>query len=304
MTEQRACPACNHREFDFFCHADDRLRVGNDPVYRILRCRTCGLGVTEPQIDPREIHRWYPSDYYGEISRPVEEYLAGTWQGTSSWRGEREKAKLVEEYCSGGRILDVGCAEGKFLWALDGRRWQRWGLEFNADLVARVDGRIPGIHLLAGSLSDLEAESGGFHAVTLWHVFEHLADPIQTLQQVRRILSPGGLLVISSPRFDSLQARMFRRDWYAFSDVPRHYFHYSRDALLRLLEREGLRPVACRFFSAAVNFHCWKYSLRSWLERRFGTQLLYYPLKPLLHLAVAWERITGTYATITVIART
>jgi SAM-dependent methyltransferase len=253
-------------------------------------------------VDPEQIHRWYPSIYYGDIDRAIQEYLGGSWWGTSSWRGERDKVRVVERFRSGGRILDVGCAEGKFLWALDGRRWERHGLEFNRDLVSRVQARIPDIGLTAGGLEELGRSLVGFDVMTLWHVFEHLPDPRAALRSARSALAPGGLLVISSPRFDSLQARWFRRDWYPFTDVPRHYFHFSRPAVTRLLRDEGFKPGPFLFFSRSVNFHCWKHSLRSWIVRRTGSKVLYYPCKPGLHLVATLEKLTDSYATLTVVA--
>ncbi len=303
MTTLRGCVVCGRQDLEFFCEAEDRLQLGPDPLYRILRCPDCGLGLTHPWIDPSRIVHWYPAQYYGEVERPVVQYLEGSWQGTASWRGEQEKAKLVERYRRTGRLLDVGCAEGKFLWVLDPARWQRWGLEFNAELVARVQGRIPGVQLMAGAIEDLDPADRRFDVVTMWHVFEHLPDPAGTLQALYRLVTTGGFLFISLPRFDSLQARVFRRDWYPLTDVPRHYFHYSRAALERLLVAQGWEPVRCVFFSRSVNFHCWKYSLRSVARRRWGSEKLYYPLKPLLHLAAAVEGLTGAFGTMTVVAR-
>ncbi|GAB4220087.1 MAG: hypothetical protein Kow001_00380 [Acidobacteriota bacterium] len=303
MTTLRTCPVCGGRELESFCEAEDRLRIGPDPVYRILRCPDCGLGLTHPWIDPSRIGRWYPDGYYGEVERPIAELLDGSWQGTSSWRGEWEKAKLVERYRSTGRLLDVGCAEGKFLWVLDPARWQRWGLEFNVELVERVQGRVPQVRLLAGGIEDLDPGAHQFDVVTMWHVFEHLPDPAATLDALRRLVTTGGFLFISLPRFDSVQARLFRRDWYPFTDVPRHYYHYSRAALERLLVSRGWEPLHCIFFSRAVNFHCWKYSLRSVASRRWGSGKLYYPLKPLLHVAALVEGVTHAFGTMTWVAR-
>lgn len=264
-------------------------------------CTGCGLGRTEPQVSPHEIGRYYPNRYYGNAEQLVATQIAGRWAGTSSWRPEREKVDFVNRFRRSGRILDVGCAEGKFLWALDRTSWETWGLEFNAEL-ASLGGRIKDVHIVAGTLDSAALPKGAFDAVTFWHVLEHLPDPAQALVRARELLRDNGLLIISLPRLDSWQAAWFRTHWYPFTDVPRHYYHYSKHAIELLLARAGFDRISHHAFAGSVSFHCWKHSLRSVLRSRFGREWPYYPLKPFLH-PLAWlERLSDSYSTLTTVA--
>jgi SAM-dependent methyltransferase len=298
-----ACPVCRGTETLPFCVAADRLAVDPDARYQILRCSTCGLGWTHPQIPDDEIGRFYPSDYLGNPASVLQEFQSGRWRGTSSWRMEDEKARLVRRYIAGGAILDVGCGEGKFLWALDPERWTRLGLEVDRRVVAAVEGRVPGVRVAAGDLESARLAPGSLDVVTFWHVLEHLLDPSAAVARASEALRPGGLLIVSLPNLDSHQADWFRSAWFPFGDVPRHRFHFSRRSLHLLLRNTGLVVEATEFFSRAVNFHCWKHSLRAWLKGRPGGEWSYYPLKPILHLLPLLERWSGRYATMTVVAR-
>jgi 2-polyprenyl-3-methyl-5-hydroxy-6-metoxy-1,4-benzoquinol methylase len=296
------CPVCGSADSERYCTAYDRVLDRRNVEWEIRHCPACGFGWTYPPLPEDEIGSHYPPTYLGDTVRIIGEFLDGRLAGTRSWRKETEKVRLVERHVPGGRILDVGCADGKFLWALDPGRWERWGVEFSADTVALVRGRIPGLHLLTGDIHHPDLPEGTFDAVTFWHVLEHLPRPREVLARVARLLRPGGHAIISLPNLASLQAAFFRRYWYAFDDVPRHLFHYSPAALERLLAEAGLTVVDHRYFSQFVNVHCLKYSLMNWSRDRFGSRLPYYLGKPLLFLFPLLERLFHRYGILTTIA--
>jgi SAM-dependent methyltransferase len=251
-----------------------------------------------------EIGAYYLPAYHGEIDGRIDEYLAGTLQRSRSWRGELEKARLVERYVPRGRILDVGCGDGKFLWALDPGRWERFGVERSEQAVQLVQRRIPGLLMTAGDIHSQALEPGCFDAVTFWHVLEHLPDPVGVLKRTAALLRPGAWVFISLPSIDSLQACLFRGFWYGFDDVPRHLHHFSRRSLDLLLGQTGFAVHRHLMFSPLVNFHALKHSLLNWSVDRFSSRLPYYALEPLLVGFQSLERISGRCGIRTVIART
>ena len=297
------CPVCSSNQGELFTTAFDRVLNRPQQMWRIHRCLACGFGWTEPALADEEIKQHYPPTYLGDTERTLDEFLSGRLQQSRSWKKEAEKVELVQRFVSGGRILDVGCGDGKFLWALDSRRWERAGGEFSEETVRLVNSRIPDLKLLEGDIFSSALREGTFDVVTFWHVLEHLPRPQEVLERVRKLLSPGGWVFISLPNFDSLQARLFRRYWYAFDDVPRHLYHFAPRPLDLLLGENGFQEARHRFFSPIVNIHCLKYSLINWSEACFGNRLPYYMLKPLLMGVPFLERVTGRYGMLTTIAR-
>ncbi len=98
---------------------------------------------------------------------------------------------------------------------------------------------------------DLEAcpfSEDSFDVVTLWHVLEHLPNPRGTLQIIRKILRPGGILILSVPNMQSLQSKLTRNHWFHL-DPPRHLFNFSMGDLCRLLDQEGFVVEQRRRFS-------------------------------------------------------
>jgi SAM-dependent methyltransferase len=105
--------------------------------------------------------------------------------------------------------------------------------------------------------------------VTLWNVLEHLYDPKATLLEIRRILRPGGLLVIALPNLDCLDAHIFGPAWSGY-DVPRHLYVFSEATLTRMLAQTGFRVLRIRCLDSS--HFVFFYSLRYWLQDRPGWQ--------------------------------
>jgi SAM-dependent methyltransferase len=105
-------------------------------------------------------------------------------------------------------------------------------------------------------LSDVGFPSRYFDRVVIWHVLEHLVDPRETLQEVRRILKPGGRVAIAVPNFSSLQARWAKGDWFHL-DLPRHLHHFSMGGLRTLVESCGFRFLEVRHLSIRQNPFGW-----------------------------------------------
>jgi SAM-dependent methyltransferase len=297
------CLVCSSRDVHYFCTAFDRVNRRFDKKWQILRCRVCGFGWTFPTLAEKEIAAHYPPTYLGDTVNTLEGFLSGELQRSRSWQKEPEKVRLLERFIRRGSILDVGSADSKFLLALDPHKWNRTGVEFNPDVVDIVRSKIPALNIVTGDIYSEHLPERSFDAITFWHVLEHLPDPPRVLQRVCHLLCPGGWLFLSVPNFDSWQARLFRSYWYAFDDVPRHLYHFSRRSLESLLRQAGFQLHKHVFFSRIVNIHSLKYSLINWSEAQFSSRVPYYALKPLLFVFQLVEGFSRHYGMLTTIAR-
>lgn len=212
-----ACVACG-------AELKPRFERVRDPqtleTFSILECTRCGLGHTDPQ--PADLTPYYGARYHG-----------GRHSFTDAWCTAR-RLRFLEQATFGrtGKLLDIGCGDGRFLEAARGKGWQGFGTEMNPE-PPRVRGFV-----VEGSI-DAMAAHGPFDAITSWHSLEHFRDPRAAVESASKLLAPGGTLLIAVPDAGGLQARAAGAHWFHL-DVPRHLFHFTQGALKALIERSGL----------------------------------------------------------------
>jgi 2-polyprenyl-3-methyl-5-hydroxy-6-metoxy-1,4-benzoquinol methylase len=136
-----------------------------------------------------------------------------------------------------GKILDIGCGNGRYLSSLKKQGWQTYGIEQNpgASKYARDE-----LHLNVntGDLLNCKYQNKYFDVITMWHSLEHLYEPLPTLKEIKKILINDGLLVISVPNIDSFVARIFKTYWYGLQ-LPIHLITFTTDSITKMLESAG-----------------------------------------------------------------
>jgi SAM-dependent methyltransferase len=140
-----------------------------------------------------------------------------------------------------GRLLDVGCGNGQFLAQMQKLGWEVMGVELDPEAVRIAEERF-GLRVFQGTLEEARLPDGSFDTVTMNHVIEHVPNPIGLLAECRRILRPGGKLVVVTPNIESLGHRLFREAWRGL-EVPRHLYIFSPRALQECAERAGLKVL-------------------------------------------------------------
>ncbi len=175
-----------------------------------------------------------------------------------SWL-RRRRANKIRQFVSSGRVLDIGCGRGHILYHLRRRGWTVYGVELSADAASHardvlgLDVSIEGFH------PDRFADES-FDVIIMWHVLEHLPDLRAVLAGCRRMLRPGGLLVVSVPNFESWQAKLTRYHWFHL-DLPRHYWHFAESWLVDRLNKDGFRVREVNHFAFEQNPFGWIQSL-------------------------------------------
>ena len=183
-----------------------------------------------------------------------------------------------------GVALELGSGTGWMLRALRERGWQAVGSERTVQ-AAREAGDVP---MFVGDLEAIR-DAPTLDLVIMFHVLEHLADPLATLREVARRLRPGGTLILGIPNIASWQARATGSSWMHL-DVPRHLAHFSPEAIEDALQASGLRLARVDFRSFEHDPFGWVQSI---LDRLGFEQGLLVKL-----LARMRDRRTGPLATL------
>ncbi len=258
------CPCCGH---DL---VEPRFAIAQLD-FRIAECESCRSARMLPMPKPQQIAAFYPSSYYGTTGakfEPVAEALV-------RFVGARQAKSIAKGLPSGARVLDVGCGRGVLLKSLADQGCEAFGFEISETAAAGLDPRVD--LRIANSLMDAEYPDHFFDQVVIWHVLEHVPNPLEVMQEIRRILKPGGRVAVSVPNYSSLQARLAGPAWFHL-DSPRHLHHFSMHGLRQLLEASGFDIQSEHHFSLRQNPFGW---LQSALNRTgwFPRNALYSILK-------------------------
>jgi SAM-dependent methyltransferase len=240
------CPGCGEADGRALWEVGDRLFATTDRRFQVVRCAGCALEFQAPPLSREEIASCYPPGYW--VGPPPAQAGAG-WlpRATEAYRRLvlRDHVRFVRRVVDGQRaggtwrgLLDVGCGDGSFLAALGAR--PAVGLDWSLEAVQAVRNR--GFSGVRGGLEATPFAAGAFSAVTMFHYLEHVSPARPSLDAVRRLLAPGGRLIVQVPNADCWQRALLRARWAGY-DPPRHLVHYTTATLRRTLEQGGFEVL-------------------------------------------------------------
>jgi len=137
-----------------------------------------------------------------------------------------------------GKLLDVGCGDGKFLDRMKTRGWEPYGVDLDTKAIAHAKAKY-GLDLLCGDLEGARFPTNHFQAVTLNQVIEHIPDPVRLLKEACRVTGPGGRVVVTTPCTSGRGHQTYGKFWFGL-DAPRHLHLFNPRNLSEAANRAGL----------------------------------------------------------------
>lgn len=218
-------------------------------VYCLMACNSCGLvfqrdipddalsaELYDVWIDPRKVfevyERGHSIHFFSSLARQVESMI-------------RHFGVKPAEL----KVLDLGMGWGRWCMLASAYGCETYGLEISPARIAFA--RAHGIRVL--SYEELAQHT--FDMINAEQVFEHLADPLDTLKMLRSRLRPGGLIWVAVPDGSDIQRRIARWDWQAPKESPdslnavaplEHLNCFTPDALSRMAQQAGFHPAELR----------------------------------------------------------
>ena len=240
--------------------AKDHLVSGEDFVLK--RCKVCGFTFTADPPDEKDISKFYLSEDYISHSDKKQNltdrvyHLARNYMLRKKFKlvskiSGREKDALVDigrlredgtlADVESGRgkstLVDIGSGTGYFADYMTRKGWNVTGIELSEPAREYSISRFGLTVISPTEISTIK--DGSADCATLWHVLEHLYEPVMWLKEIMRILKDDGTCVIALPNLKSADAGWFGNEWAAL-DVPRHLWHFSPATLQAFIKRHGL----------------------------------------------------------------
>jgi 2-polyprenyl-3-methyl-5-hydroxy-6-metoxy-1,4-benzoquinol methylase len=233
--EQFTCSLCGGKESSNCFTAFD-FDSSVEP-FQLVQCTGCSLTIIQPTPPPDSLDEYYPESYYGSGKRKFSGVIEFLTVLSCKLRAKKV-VKQISRKKSGlhvNKILDVGCGRANLLQHLRGLGCECYGTE---RAKFPDDGNLDGIEIFKGSVAEGDYKNDYFDAVVIWHVLEHLHDPLVTLDEIARITRKDGIIAIAVPNFSSLQSNWFKSDWFHL-DLPRHLYHFNVENLCQALTQRG-----------------------------------------------------------------
>ncbi len=140
------------------------------------------------------------------------------------------------------RILDAGCGSGRNMVEL-ARHGTVTGVELSSVSVELARERQVG-DVIAGSVLEMPFPAESFDLAVTLDVIEHLADDLGALRELRRVVAPGGALLVTVPAYPWL--------WSGHDVINHHHRRYTRRTLQRVAERAGWTQVRTTYFNSLL----------------------------------------------------
>ncbi len=230
------------------CGMDRFKTVACEGGWTIGCCRNCGL----VYVNPTAIFK--PNHEFSKISKEFQ-YTRFQSLHLSAEIIDFEKRQLLENLallekfsgCSFSeiRFLDVGCGSGASVRAATDLGWNAVGIDIDPELVQKGREEFQ-VDLRCTTLLDEHLEDEQYHFIRLRDVIEHLPNPFEVLIEIKRLLVPGGGVLVSSPNEGSLPTVLRRICGCKVRTVatvpPPHHLHgFKKSTLKRIFERSGLK---------------------------------------------------------------
>ena len=234
----RACPVCGGAPARVLFRQEFAAVESATPVtgYDVVTCSDCGCGYADGIPDQRAFDR-----YYREMSK----YEYHQRDGAESEFDKRRLALIADIIAphvphAGARILDIGCGTGVLLQRALGADPSRcaMGVDVTHNMLLRARARLaPQVALVEASADALPMRAASVDLVVSTSALHYMDDPITVLREARRVLAPGGSIVLSDWCRDFWTMRALDRvlTWVD----PAHVHTLRGDALVASLNSAG-----------------------------------------------------------------
>lgn len=221
--DARGCPICGSAEFAPVCEVRG---------FKYVSCAGCGSVRQSPYPSDADISSFYAS-YYATKSTD-RGYLSAA--GLAGFQNDKQMTfsdlGLAADAFADRSVLDVGCGTGQFVQMMSGQAKSIEGIDVSAECID-----IARSNALNCSLKDFLAVTSTYDVITMWHVVEHLLEPLSYIEHAHRALNPGGWLLVETPVIGAL-SRGFGADWRYFLPVE-HLNLFTQQSLFRACVEAG-----------------------------------------------------------------
>lgn len=240
------------------------MMFGFRDTFKYFQCSQCGC--LQIEEIPSNMSKYYPENYYSfELFEGLKNPLKALFKKTRDsyaifnkgilgkllftfYPNEKLRTLYKTNINKKSRILDVGCGAGSLLYSL-----KNIGFNNLSGIDPFIDKDIEyknGLTIFKKSIYQVSEE---WDLIMFHHSFEHISDPLETLNYCSKFLSNGGICLIRIPTVSSYAWRYYKINWVQL-DAPRHFFLHSIESIRLMASKTGLKLEEIIFDSYDFQF--------------------------------------------------
>lgn len=276
------CPACKSTQYKHLYSIDQG---------KLITCQNCRLVFYVPRPTSEELATFYDQQSYRQ------DYAQGIMSNIDFVANRyQELKKIVSQFQPDlfnrmdKTFLDIGCGLGDLLQLAIADQWQINGTEISPEAVLQANINIRD-RILVGDILSLDLPEESFDLITIYHVIEHLIDPIAVLNKVKKLLKPDGILFIETPNLDSLGAKIRGKKW-SHIIPPEHINYYNPESLGNSLKFAGFDEFKV-FSNAPYKIE----SISKWSKLLQNLARFTYQITPIFGMGAALQAVVFSSST-------
>jgi 2-polyprenyl-3-methyl-5-hydroxy-6-metoxy-1,4-benzoquinol methylase len=233
-----SCPFCKSEKTSIAFFLKDHS-VSKE-TFSLCDCKDCGLRFTNPLPDTSSIGKYYQSEDYISHSNTKKGIVNTLYHAGRDFMIQ-QKINWIKSFTTDKKLLDIGCGTGHFMNALKQKGFEVKGVEMDEGARNFAKNEF-GLSVSTPDEFLSESSSDKYGIITLWHVLEHIHQPVDFFRKINELLTHDGILMIAVPNFTSADASYYADYWAAY-DVPRHLWHFSPTFLEKWVNSQGFRLI-------------------------------------------------------------
>lgn len=231
------CPSCLSNNFSYHTYGYDYEYKTSTNKWTIVCCKRCDLLYLKNRPHTSTIKKIYPKKYY---SFNYDKISSVARYGKSFLDKLKFKKFLPKINNQNLKFLDIGCGDGRYLELMHKKfnlkKSNCHGLDFKNYKLIELKKK--GYNITHKNFSEYTPKKK-FDIITMFHVIEHVESPRNYLKKIKRLLSKNGLLILETPNYDSIDARIFKKSFWGGYHIPRHFVVFNDINLVKLSKKFG-----------------------------------------------------------------
>ena len=197
------------------CETKDYLVTGEK--FKVYLDQNNIIGKTYPVPQKEEMDKYYESEDYYPHSLNKKNLLTFLYTIIRKHMHLKRLTWMRGYLKNNTSVLDYGCGSGDFVKYLRSKSIDAYGYEPNYNFCEH------------DFLTNQEGwKNKKYEVIVLWHVLEHIHNPFDLIQSLKKRLNKKGKIFIAIPNFKSFDSKYYGKYWAGY-DTPRHLWHFSRE---------------------------------------------------------------------------